>query len=918
MAIKIDIDSSSIFAAREAVRSLESEYSKLTDKISDLNSTAQKNNGLTGEQAQALKSYNAQLKEVNTELNQYNKLLDEVDPSNLTASFDDIYGAVKPLNTQIGELEDRLYELANRGQQNTEEFRNVSAEVGRLKGVIKETDREIDVMAANTGVSGLGEQFGLVGESLLRLDFKTATAGLNAMSANMAKINPKEIAGDLAGLGKAMGTTLVQGIKTAGNAFASFGKMLMANPIGPVIIAVGLLVVAIELLKDKIQLFGQIIEISMAPLKMVGKLLEWLIDGFNALTDAMGLTNVAEVKHAEERAKRAEKEEQRVTKEMDLKNMSLNRDIAILEAKGANTVEEIRQVNELRNQVERNEILKLEAEQKTVQAKINLLKTKKSLTDEEKQELKDLEDSLKVYAEKIKDGNSKIEINNIKTEQAITKKREDEAKKREDNAKKAADAKTKREEKEEQEKKKREEERAKADEFLAQMKIAQIQDEGARELAVLKRNLEKEKTEILKNTQLTQEEKAKIEEYYKALSDKADADYKKKGEEQTKADNAKKQDIINSAQDRLLKLKLDKMKEEADKSRQASEEYIKANSAAEIKAIEKQQKEELDKLVPGSEEYLAVKEYYSQLLIQKNDEEKKELEENNKKWDKIAEEERLAALKRMSDNLTKGFESANLGIGESMFNLTQTLTAGIDNMVTVIQDKTATMADKVSAVIGFGLESASAMINTISDINKQNMESQLTELTDGLAVQMGIYDEQLRNGVISQAQYDQIKYQLELEAFNRSEKLKEQAFEQDKKARIAQATIATIQGAIMAFMQSMQAFPMPAGPIIGAIMAAATTAMGVVQIANIKKQTYKAGTPPTPPKAPSIPSVNTGSGSNDSRTPNLKEAETGVSNEYGSGNNSINGSINVTATVDVSEISSKQDKMAKYEINNSL
>ncbi len=918
MAIKIDIDSSSIFAAREAVRSLESEYSKLTDKISDLNSTAQKNNGLTGEQAQALKSYNAQLKEVNTELNQYNKLLDEVDPSNLTASFDDIYGAVKPLNTQIGELEDRLYELANRGQQNTEEFRNVSAEVGRLKGVIKETDREIDVMAANTGVSGLGEQFGLVGESLLRLDFKTATAGLNAMSANMAKINPKEIAGDLAGLGKAMGTTLVQGIKTAGNAFASFGKMLMANPIGPVIIAVGLLVVAIELLKDKIQLFGQIIEISMAPLKMVGKLLEWLIDGFNALTDSMGLTNVAEVKHAEERAKRAEKEEQRVTKEMDLKNMSLNRDIAILEAKGANTVEEIRQVNELRNQVERNEILKLEAEQKTVQAKINLLKTKKSLTDEEKQELKDLEDSLKVYAEKIKDGNSKIEINNIKTEQAITKKREDEAKKREDNAKKAADAKTKREEKEEQEKKKREEERAKADEFLAQMKIAQIQDEGARELAVLKRNLEKEKTEILKNTQLTQEEKAKIEEYYKALSDKADADYKKKGEEQTKADNAKKQDIINSAQDRLLKLKLDKMKEEADKSRQASEEYIKANSAAEIKAIEKQQKEELDKLVLGSEEYLAVKEYYSQLLIQKNDEEKKELEENNKKWDKIAEEERLAALKRMSDNLTKGFESANLGIGESMFNLTQTLTAGIDNMVTVIQDKTATMADKVSAVIGFGLESASAMINTISDINKQNMESQLTELTDGLAVQMGIYDEQLRNGVISQAQYDQIKYQLELEAFNRSEKLKEQAFEQDKKARIAQATIATIQGAIMAFMQSMQAFPMPAGPIIGAIMAAATTAMGVVQIANIKKQTYKAGTPPTPPKAPSIPSVNTGSGSNDSRTPNLKEAETGVSNEYGSGNNSINGSINVTATVDVSEISSKQDKMAKYEINNSL
>lgn len=61
----------------------------------------------------------------------------------------------------------------------------------------------------------------------------------------------------------------------------------------------------------------------------------------------------------------------------------------------------------------------------------------------------------------------------------------------------------------------------------------------------------------------------------------------------------------------------------------------------------------------------------------------------------------------------------------------------------------------------------------------------------------------------------------------------EEIFEQTKGSRIAVATIDTIQGALAAFM-SYQEYPQPWGGILGAIQAAAVTAAGMAQIAQIK------------------------------------------------------------------------------------
>ena len=81
-----------------------------------------------------------------------------------------------------------------------------------------------------------------------------------------------------------------------------------------------------------------------------------------------------------------------------------------------------------------------------------------------------------------------------------------------------------------------------------------------------------------------------------------------------------------------------------------------------------------------------------------------------------------------------------------------------------------------------------------------------------------------------------------------------------KNLRIAAATIDTISGAIGAFMQASQTIPPPYGQIVGAAAAAAVTASGIAQIAQLKKTKVSgsAGNSSIPtPAVASAPTINT-------------------------------------------------------------
>lgn len=113
------------------------------------------------EEVAALAEYEAQLKQTNDAQNDLNKTLVDAEKAvtllqqeeiGLNSTFEQVYGSLQPLTTRLGELEDRLYELALAGQQNTEEFRQLQDEAIRYRQTIQQVDASVDTFAKNSAI----------------------------------------------------------------------------------------------------------------------------------------------------------------------------------------------------------------------------------------------------------------------------------------------------------------------------------------------------------------------------------------------------------------------------------------------------------------------------------------------------------------------------------------------------------------------------------------------------------------------------------------------------------------------------------------------------------------------------------------------------------------------------------------------
>ena len=73
-----------------------------------------------------------EVREAQTNLNSLEGAYQNLSKSNtdLGASFEDINGEIKPLTAQMGEMEDRLYQMALAGDTASQEYRDLLAEVG--------------------------------------------------------------------------------------------------------------------------------------------------------------------------------------------------------------------------------------------------------------------------------------------------------------------------------------------------------------------------------------------------------------------------------------------------------------------------------------------------------------------------------------------------------------------------------------------------------------------------------------------------------------------------------------------------------------------------------------------------------------------------------------------------------------------
>jgi hypothetical protein len=158
------------------------------------------------------------------------------------------------------------------------------------------------------------------------------------------------------------------------------------------------------------------------------------------------------------------------------------------------------------------------------------------------------------------------------------------------------------------------------------------------------------------------------------------------------------------------------------------------------------------------------------------------------------------------------------------------------------------------------------------DVNKQELNDYLGYATNILGAINGIFSSASE---VAKMQQEQDLKNAKGNAVE-EEKIRKNAFEQNKKTQIAQAIIGTLQAAIQAY-QSLAVIPV-VGPALGAAAAAAALVFGYKKVALIKSQTYESqaagGTATATGGAPNInvpqvagataPQIQTGQGINPS------------------------------------------------------
>ena len=354
-----------------------------------------------------------QFNDLSKQIDEANNAFEELDKSGkrLSATFEEIYGEdLKPLSGRIGELEDRLYEMALAGQAGSDEFRELSLEVGKMKNVIIDVDKSIDLLSENQGLAVFGTGITQIGERLLMLDFQGAAKDATAMNAAV---------GNLSKMGSQAITGLAKTVGQLGKAFMSIGKALLTNPIFLLVAAVTAIGTAIVFLMNKLGLLKPILDTIGEVFGAIADAIQWVVDKIKEFLDWIGLTNFA----AEEMA----------AKQQDAMQKIIDRSNELAESIGDRYDHEIRLAKIAGKDTTEQEIEKqkaiiktAEVRQKAIDQLIEQNKITNKLTEEEIEKLKELRSETE---KTIRESNQEIEALNAQRTQdqknALEKERQD-------------------------------------------------------------------------------------------------------------------------------------------------------------------------------------------------------------------------------------------------------------------------------------------------------------------------------------------------------------------------------------------------------------------------------------------------------------------------------------------------------------
>lgn len=467
-------------------------------QLEELKQTAQSLNG------DELKSMNKDIEELSGVIENAEKAFKKTVKEG--GKFNDLIqlmdNGVVDVSGSISKMEDALYAMVVAGEAGSEEFIQLQVETANFKQTVIDVDKEIDLLAENRGFASIGGGIGQVAERLATLDFEGAGKSAEVMNKNMMN------------LGK-MGTNAITGlVKTVGNltsAFVKMGLALLTNPIFLISAAILAIVAAVAAVLDSLGLLQPVLDGIAWVFGKIGDLINWVVDGFKALTDWIGITDHAGEEMVNNQIKKFKEYSEAMTKAHDERVFQMDEQIKIAQAQGKDTL-----------QLEQNKqrAIRETAKQENKIAEL-VLKNAKKKKDADDEEIIALEEKIAANKELIKLSSSEIRVIEAKKEhKAIedTKKTEEErARQAKENAAAA---------------KKYAQDRINFERQIQDLIIESMEEGLEKELSIQNAKYERQIEDTKRNESILQSEKAKIIELLTAQQIAAETELRGKAEKE--------------------------------------------------------------------------------------------------------------------------------------------------------------------------------------------------------------------------------------------------------------------------------------------------------------------------------------------------------------------------------------------------
>jgi len=202
--------------------------------------------------------------------------------------------------------------------------------------------------------------------------------------------------------------------------------------------------------------------------------------------------------------------------------------------------------------------------------------------------------------------------------------------------------------------------------------------------------------------------------------------------------------------------------------------------------------------------------------------------------------ERTEALKGMLDNIAKVGEAGSAAMQAALGGAIEGVKGFLDILNTDFKEGIEGTMQKISAyaeAIGGILQ---GFLTAIDESNEERTEKRLEDLDNETKTEQAALKTRYEEGLITKEEFEQASSNMDKASKAKKLAIEKDAFEKDKKIRIASATIAGLQGAVAAFAGAMS-LGFPAGPIVGGILAAAVGVLTAMNISKIKAQQFEGG-----------------------------------------------------------------------------